>query len=121
IRPPSKRLHHEIGWSSSTPSEPSPSTYVDSSIFSRTWPPELRGASWLPPPLTTGLTLLWKLYHSSVRTQRAGRPWVDGSVVSSTTTVAVGVPAGWSRKYAPVSWPYQGHVYSVSVAEWMPT
>ena len=29
-------------------------------------------------------------------------------MASSTTTVAVGVPLGWLRKYAPVSWPYHG-------------
>ena len=45
---------------------------------------------------------------------------MEALVASSTTTVAVGVPFGWLRKYAPVSWPYHGQPYSVSVAEWMP-
>ena len=45
---------------------------------------------------------------------------MDGSVVSSTTVVAVGVPFGWLRKYAPTSLPYHGQPYSVSAAEWMP-
>ncbi len=48
-------------------------------------------------------------------------PAVEGSVLSSRRTVAVGVPAGWLRKYAPTSWPYQAQSYSVSAAEWMPT
>ena len=39
---------------------------------------------------------------------------------SSTSTSASGVPAGWLRKYAPTSLPYQVHVYSVSAAAWMP-
>ena len=47
-------------------------------------------------------------------------PAVAGEFGSSTTTVPVGVPFGWSRKYAPVIWPYQAQPYSVSVAEWMP-
>ena len=62
----------------------------------------------------------WKLYHSSTRVQRSGSPCVEALVGSSTTIVAVGVPLGWLRKYAPVSWPYQGHVYSVSVDECTP-
>ena len=36
-RPPSYFWHHEIGWSSSTPSLPSASSYVDSSSEARTW------------------------------------------------------------------------------------
>src|SRR5215207_2915400 len=122
MRPPSKRLHQETGWSSLTPSVPSASAYVASSMVNRTWiGVRPRGLTSVPPPLTTGFTMPWKLYHSSTRDQRAGRCDVDDFVASSTTTVAVGVPLGWLRKYAPTSWPYHGHVYSVSAAAWMPT
>ena len=47
-------------------------------------------------------------------------PAVDGSVLSSRSTVAVGVPAGWLRKYAPTSWPYQAQPYSPSAAACRP-
>ena len=42
--------------------------------------------------------LVRKLYHSSVRSQRFGRPAVEGCAGSSTLTVAVGVPLGWLLK-----------------------
>ena len=78
---------------------PSDSLYVDSSTVNRTWiGVRMRGLTSVPPPLTTGLVMPWKLYHSSTRVQRAGRWLVDTCVASSVTTVAVGVPAGWLRK-----------------------
>src|SRR3954447_2741849 len=120
-RPPSYLWHHAIGWS--VPAGTAP-VYVDVSVVSRMCRSVLsRGLYAIaaaPPPLT-GLSKVWKLYHSSVRFQTAGSVAVEESVESSRSTVPVGVPFGWSLKYAPTSLPYQGQVYSVSAAEWMPT
>ena len=94
-----------------TPSLPSSSMYVLSSSVASTC------------TLPRGSAV--KLYHSSLRTQAAGRPCVEGWFGSSIWTVAFWnwlAPAGWLRNCAP---PFMSVIHcqsrSALVCEWMPT
>ena len=74
-----------------------------------------RASTW-----TAGRGLRVKLYHSSVRAQRAGRLTVEGCCRSRTTTTPRWI-CGCVRKRVPSISPYQAQAGSVSAAERTPT
>src|SRR3954469_48518 len=94
-RPPSYLWHHAIGWSV-VPVGSAPVYDVVSVVSRMCRSGLLRGLYAMAdaPPLTTGLVMDWKLYHSSTRVQLAGSVEVDASVESSRRMVPVGVPFG---------------------------
>ena len=69
--------------------------------------------------------LVSKLYHSSLRFQRSGRPAVDGCCLSATMAVPGSTPGECSGMWAPPLMVWSHHGYSdsmpMSVALWMAT